>query len=137
MTNVPLFLRKLVIRRAKDRCEYCQLSQRGQEATFHIDHVVPLTSGGKTIAENLALACVSCSLKKGSREFVIDKSTGSKVRLYNPRNDFWNKHFEWLGVILMGKTKIASATINLLDLNRPLILAIREEEILLKRHPVK
>ena len=27
--------------RALGRCEYCQLSQAGQEATFHIDHVMP------------------------------------------------------------------------------------------------
>lgn len=48
MSYIPLFLRKLVIRRAKNRCEYCQLSQKGQEATFHVDHIVPIASGGET-----------------------------------------------------------------------------------------
>ena len=30
-----------VVLRAGQRCEYCRLSQLGQEATFHIDHVIP------------------------------------------------------------------------------------------------
>ena len=29
---------------------------------FHIDHIKPLAADGQTVAENLALACVSCSL---------------------------------------------------------------------------
>jgi len=55
-------LRRSVIQRARNRCEYCGLSQEGQEAIFHIDHIVPAAAGGPTSLENLALACVSCSL---------------------------------------------------------------------------
>ena len=40
------------------------LLQTGQEAAFHIDHVVPAIFGGNTSFETLALACVSCSLRK-------------------------------------------------------------------------
>ena len=36
MSKIPNSLRRLVIQRAGDRCEYCQLSQTGQVATFHI-----------------------------------------------------------------------------------------------------
>ena len=61
---IPQALRNLVLRRAGNRCEYCGLSQVGQEATFHVDRVVPVTDGGPTEEDNLALACVSCSLKK-------------------------------------------------------------------------
>jgi hypothetical protein len=39
MSLIGARLRRAVIRRAADRCEYCGLSQAGQEATFHIDHV--------------------------------------------------------------------------------------------------
>lgn len=39
MRHIPSNLRKTVIRRAVNRCEYCRLSQKGQEATFHIDHI--------------------------------------------------------------------------------------------------
>ena len=38
-------------------------SQLGQVATFHIDHIVPVVADGETTSANLALACVSCSLR--------------------------------------------------------------------------
>ncbi len=39
MSNISFELRRTVEARAKGRCEYCGLSQEGQEATFHIDHI--------------------------------------------------------------------------------------------------
>lgn len=135
MSHIPLFLRKLVIRRADNCCEYCHLSQNGQEATFHVDHIVPMSSGGETISENLALACVSCSLRKGAKEFAIEEDTKAEVRLFHPREDNWSDHFEWSGIVLKSKTPKGKITVDLLKLNRQLILAIREEEIILKRHP--
>ncbi len=57
-----------------------------------------------------------------------------EVSLFNPRVDKWNQHFQWDSMILVGLTSIARATIETLDLNRRIILAIREEEILLGRH---
>ena len=48
MSHVPARLHRLVIRRAGNRCEYCLLSQVGQEATFHIDHIIPESQGGET-----------------------------------------------------------------------------------------
>ncbi len=59
MSDIPAHLRDQVVLRAGNRCEYCGLSQVGQEAAFHIDHVVPRVAGGRTESENLALACVS------------------------------------------------------------------------------
>ncbi len=135
MRYIPAFLRKLVIRRAKNCCEYCGLSQAGQEATFHIDHIIPLASDGKTTADNLALACVSCSLRKSARAMAVDPQTGDEVALFHPRRDQWEKHFYWEGAQLHGITATARATNAALDLNRSLILVIREEEALLGRHP--
>ena len=134
MSAIPAFLQRLVLRRAKGRCEYCRLSQAGQEATFHIDHIIPQTAGGKTSADNLALACVSCSLRKGARQAFWDAQTKTEVRLFHPRQDRWDEHFVWEDTQLIGLTDIARATIAALDMNRPLILAIRAEEILLGRH---
>lgn len=135
MSYIPADLRKKVISRAGNACEYCHLSQKGQEATFHIDHIIPEISGGKTVFENLALACVSCSLRKSAKQIIVDSETMQEVQIFNPRKDSWNKHFEWNGVILAGLTAKGRATIETLDLNRRLILAIREEEIFLGRHP--
>ncbi len=135
MRAIPATLRRLVIRRAAGRCEYCGLSQEGQEATFHIDHVIPRTAGGETGAENLALACVSCSLRKSARQTVIDPQSGNEMALYNPRRELWREHFWWDGLVLIGLTGTGRATVEALRMNRALILAIRQEEAVLGRHP--
>jgi HNH endonuclease len=135
MTSIPAALRRLVIQRAGDRCEYCGLSQFGQAATFHIDHIVPEVTGGATVAENLALACVSCSLKKGARQLLEDPETGLIVMIFNPRQQLWKEHFCWDGVEVVGLTETGRATIKALSLNRPIILSIRAEEKFFNRHP--
>lgn len=133
---IPADLRQQVIERAGNRCEYCKLSQAGQEATFHIDHVIPRARGGRTELDNLALACVSCSLHKGARQQVPDPQTGKLVRLFNPRQDRWEEHFRWTQVVvLVGLTEIGRATVEALELNRSLVLAIRRAEIDFDRHP--
>jgi uncharacterized protein YodC (DUF2158 family) len=133
--TVPASLRRRIRQRAENHCEYCQLSQLGQEATFHVDHVVPVKEGGPTVADNLALACVSCSLHKGARLKLVDPATGDEETLFNPRQDGWDEHFEWRGVRLVARTETGRVTIETLDMNRPLIISIREEEALLGRHP--
>ncbi len=135
MSYIPTHLRRLVIERAASRCEYCRLSQEGQEATFHIDHIVPTSTGGETITENLALACVSCSLRKATRQTAIDPQSGKTVLLYNPRSDDWHEHFRWDGEYIEGLTATGRATVAALNLNRVLVLAIRREEIALGRLP--
>ena len=135
MRHIPAALRRLVVQRSRDRCEYCHLSQAGQEATFHIDHVRPVTRGGVSAIDNLALACVSCSLRKGGKETVIDPETSHEAPIFNPRRDVWSEHLAWEGIKLIGLTPTGRATIQALDLNRPLILAIRQEEAAVGRHP--
>lgn len=104
MTYIPSGIRRLVIARAANRCEYCGLSQLGQEATFHIDHIVPVVMGGETLADNLALSCVSCSLRKADRQAIVDPQTDELVFVYNPRQHVWREHFRWDGVKLIGLT---------------------------------
>jgi 5-methylcytosine-specific restriction endonuclease McrA len=64
MNTIPAWLRRQVVFRAGGRCEYCGLAQEGQEATFHVDHIVPRAAGGPKKADNLARACVSCLLRR-------------------------------------------------------------------------
>jgi len=134
MRYIPVEVRRLVSQRAVGRCEYCGLSQEGQEATFHIDHIIPVAAGGQTSIENLALACVSCSLRKAARQTAIDPQTGEEVTLYHPRRERWSEHFRWENVRVVGQTATGRATVVALDMNRPLLLAIRQEEEKLGRH---
>ncbi len=135
MSTIPSSLRRLVITRAGEHCEYCCLSQAGQEATFHIDHVTPIVVGGETTGDNLALACVSCSLHKSARQKVEDPETGSIVPIFNPRQQVWEEHFCWEDVRVVGLTATGRGTIDALRMNRAIILSIRAEEQLLGRHP--
>jgi len=133
--NVPAHLRRQVIQRAANRCEYCGLAQAGQEAIFHIDHIRPRDAGGKTTLQNLALACVSCSLRKGARQTAVDPETGTEVPLFNPRRQPWRIHFRWQGTKLIGISPAGRATVSALRLNRTIAQAIRHEEALRFRHP--
>jgi len=115
--------------RASDRCEYCRIAQISQEATFHVDHVIPRAIGGVTLLENLALACVSCSLRKGARTSATDPDTGDATQLFHPRLHVWSDHFgtDASGEIL-GLTAMGRGTVVLLSMNRVLAIAIRREE---------
>jgi hypothetical protein len=133
--NVPLPLKRAVFQRAGGRCEYCALSQTGQEARFHVDHIRPLADGGATRLENLALACVSCSLRKGARRTALDPLTRKRVPLFHPRTQTWSDHFQWKGCRLVGISATGRATVDMLKINRLLAQAIRGEESLRGRHP--
>lgn len=135
MSSIPARMRRMVRERAGQRCEYCGLAQAGQEATFHIDHIVPESAGGQTAAENLALACDSCSLRKEARRSGLDTETGRTVALFHPRRQSWSDHFAWDDVRVVGLTATGRATMATLNLNRPVMLSIRREEIERGRHP--
>jgi hypothetical protein len=135
MSEISPSLHAEVLRWVGNRCEYCRLSQLGQEATFHIDHVVPRAAGGATAADNLALACVSCSLRKWARQTATDPDSGHDVPLFNPRTQVWAEHFRWESERIVPLTPTGRATVSALALNRPLILAIRHEEAARGRHP--
>lgn len=128
-------LRRRVAVRARNRCEYCGLSQLGQAATFHLDHVLPVAAGGETVLDNLALACIHCSLRKGARTMVLDPKSGQSVPLFHPRQQQWNHHFRWSGNELVGITAIGRATIEALALNSSEHQIIRSFESVLGRHP--
>jgi hypothetical protein len=100
-----------------------------------LDHVVPRAAGGPTVAENLALACVSCSLRKWAKQTAPDPDSGEEVPLFNPRTQVWVEHFRWDGPRMLPLTPIGRATVAALALNRPLILAIRQEEAARGHHP--
>ena len=134
--HIPTSLQRRVRLRAGDRCEYCRLAQAGQEATFHIDHVVPRAASGATVLENLALACVSCSLRKGARTTAIDPTTGEAMQLFHPRFHPWSDHFgaSASGEIL-GLTAIGRATVAALSMNRDIPVETRYRECFYGRWP--
>lgn len=55
-------LRRLVAELVSEPCRYC-----GSAGPIEIDHIVPLSRGGKHEPENLAPACRSCNRSKGAK----------------------------------------------------------------------
>lgn len=135
---IPTRLVQEVRDRAHELCEYCLLPQSSQEATFHIDHVLPRREGGETDAANLALACVTCSLRKGAKLCAIDPQSQSTVKLFHPRVDFWSEHFQLNDEFeFEGLSPTGRATIFALGMNRPAIVSIRKELHFIGRFPEK
>jgi len=58
---IPVALKRLVFDRAKGCCEYCRSQARFAIESLVIEHVIPTSRNGDTIAENLALACQGCN----------------------------------------------------------------------------
>lgn len=126
-TYIPPSVRKLVVERAKFRCEYCQLQQDLCPDTFEVDHIIPRMLGGKTEENNLCYSCPVCNNAKRFQIMAPDPQTGRYVQLFNPRRYIWHRHFRWSadnGRIL-GKTSIGRATVKALDMNRQRIVRIR------------
>jgi hypothetical protein len=109
----------LVRRRAGNCCEYCRLPQAFSSTPFQIDHIIAEQHGGRTVASNLALACLADNNHKGPNLAGIDPESGKRAWLYNPRRHKWSRHFRWQGPTLVGRTPIGRATIAVLAINLP------------------
>lgn len=135
--HIPADLARRVRLRAGNVCEYCRLPQSSQEATFHVDHIRPRDAGGETRLDNLALACVTCSLRKSARTRARDPRTRRLVPLFHPRRDLWAEHFHWNNRWRAGgTTAIGRATIAALGMNRPAVIVIRQMLATLGRFPI-
>ena len=119
-------LERLVRDRADSRCEYCHLPQAGSRAPFEIDHIIARKHRGRTVAGNLALSCVYCNAHKGPNLTGRDPETGKITRLYHPRRYKWTYHFRFQGSRLIGRTAIGRTTIEVLRMNHPQLVALRE-----------
>ena len=115
--------------RAGDRCEYCQMPQSAHVRSFAVDHVIARQHGGKTTSENLALACLRCNSHKGPNLAGLDPDASVLTRLFHPRVDRWTDHFRWEGAILIGLTDVGRTTIEVLTINHPDYVALRESLI--------
>ena len=119
--------RELVRHRAANRCEYCLLHQAHSEFTHHIEHITAKQHGGNDSVDNLALACHRCNLRKGPNLTGVDPLTGEITRLFHPRHDQWDQHFQWQGSRIEGTNAVGRATVQLLAINDARRLELRAE----------
>lgn len=59
------FTRRNVFYRDKSRCQYC--GKVFPQRELNLDHVVPLSKGGKSYWGNVVTACIACNSRKGGR----------------------------------------------------------------------
>lgn len=119
--------RHQVRERANHRCEYCRLKQEHFRLFRHqIEHIIPRKHHGTDELENFALACIRCNLGKSSNLTGVDQQSGEIVPLFNPRQELWDDHFQYHGALIVGKTAIGRVTVDVLNMNEPTRVRLRE-----------
>jgi len=123
---MPEALEKTVRRIAGDQCEYCLIPESLLRLKHVLDHIIARQHGGKFELNNLALCCGRCNQSKGPNIAGADPSDGKLTRLFNPRTDVWRQHFRYDGSVLIGLTNVGRTTVNVLAINQPLRVAVRQ-----------
>jgi hypothetical protein len=127
-------LRSFVRMRAGHRCESCRLHEEDDGfLAFHVDHLIARQHGGVDDPDALCLACAECNWAKGPN---LGGLLGGKLySLFNPRKQRWRRHFRWEHTILVGKTKTGIVTIQVLNINEPARVMLRENLLFEGRFP--
>jgi hypothetical protein len=128
-------LRDLVTQRAQERCEYCLVHEDDMFWRYHVDHIVSQKHGGLSEEKNLAYCCSFCNQHKGSNLGTYLLDSQRLIRLFNPRKDKWHLHFEISEGEIIAKTKIAAATVKVLNLNDVDRIILRQALIEDNRYP--
>lgn len=126
-----------VARRAGHSCSYCRSREEIVGATFTIDHIIPQALGGRDDLDNLCLACWDCNRLKHTHVTGIDPRSGERVSLFDPNSQSWADHFAWEegGLLISGLTAAGRATVERLQLNRPILVRARDQWIRAGWHP--
>ncbi|QTA87036.1 HNH endonuclease [Desulfonema magnum] len=120
-------LREQIARQGKYRCACCLGTEELAGMPMTVDHIVPSAAGGPDTEDNLCLACRRCNEFRGTQTHACDPESDETVRLFNPRQQKWNEHFQWSedGTEIVGKTACGRATITALRMNNPEIMVAR------------
>ena len=115
--------------RAGHQCEYCHAPEAVFNLPLEVEHIIPVARGGSDLAANWALACRSCNLFKSAHVGGHDPETNVLVRLFHPREDRWEDHFQldFESGEIMGRTSVGRATVSRLELNSAAQVSARRQ----------
>ncbi len=135
--RIPSELRQLVINRARGCCEYCHSQSRFAMQSFSVEHIRPLSKGGASTDDNLALSCQGCNNHKYNKVESYDPITSQKVSLFHPRQQKWSDHFVWNEdySLVVGITPSGRTTVEALQLNREGLVNLRRVLYQMGEHP--
>jgi hypothetical protein len=128
-------LRRKVENRAKGCCEYCLIHQDDMFFSHEVDHIIAEKHRGKTEDLNLCVSCFDCNRYKGSDIGSIDIETDAYTRLYHPRLDKWEDHFEFRDAEIVPLTAVGRVTEFLLQLNSDERIQKRKMLIAINSYP--
>jgi hypothetical protein len=137
VSQIPEEVRVRVRSAANNQCGYCRSLQKYVLGVLEIEHIIPKAVGGSDDEENLWLACRLCNSYKGVQTHSKDPVTNRNVRLFNPRQQKWVRHFAWTdnGAYISGLTASGRATVLALQLNNPYAVTVRQAWISAGWHP--
>ena len=105
-------------RRSGGCCEYCLIAPDNRTTQLHTDHIIAKKHGGEDTLDNLCSACARCNRYKGTDIAALDPMTEEPTRLYNPREQAWDEHFELqVDMTITGLTPEGRATAVVLRMN--------------------
>lgn len=78
------FTRKNIFYRDRNRCQYC--SKRFRTQDMNLDHVIPLSRGGRTTWNNVVCCCIPCNMRKGNR---LAREVGMSL-IRTPKRPSWH-----------------------------------------------
>jgi hypothetical protein len=118
-----------VSERAGHQCEYCHAPEAIFNFPFEVEHIIPHAQEGKDDEANLALACRACNLHKAAHLTGEDETTQIATRLFHPRQDQWDEHFQAdiERDTIDGLTPVGRATVRRLQMNSRIQLAARRQ----------
>jgi len=130
-------LKDQVRKRAKGCCEYCWSQEKFSTHAFSIEHIYPISKGGKTEFYNLALACQGCNNYKYNKVEGNDPVNQKIVPFYNPITQNWQDHFSWSDdyTLIIGLTPTGRATVESIKLNRQGLVNLRKILYSMGEHP--
>ena len=120
VTYISAALRRLVIVRADNLCEYCLLHEDDTFFGCEVDHIISEKHAGETTQANLAYACFVCNRNKGSDIGSLKPGLRDLVRFYHPRLDRWHEHFQLDtsdGITIVPVSNIGEATARIFGFN--------------------
>jgi hypothetical protein len=118
--------KQIVRERANFSCEYCGVSEQNAGGELTIDHFRPQAEGGGDELENLVYCCSRCNLYKS--DFWVEPPHG----LWNPRLELSVTHFwQTESGNLLALTEKGELAIRILHLNRPQLIAYRNQQSLI------
>jgi 5-methylcytosine-specific restriction endonuclease McrA len=134
---ISVDLRRQIRAQFGNHCAYCRTSEALSVAIFEFEHIVPLSTGGATVLENLCLSCPTCNRWKANRTTAAEPETRQIVPLFHPRQNNWMDHFAWSedSTTILGLTPTGRATISMFRMNRPQLVRLRRMWAVMGEHP--